>query len=73
MRNETSLIQTMGRAARHSEGKVIMYANKTTPAMRYAISVTKRRRQKQISYNKKNGLKPQTIESKFHESIIQKK
>jgi len=70
LRNETSLIQTMGRAARHNRGKVIMYAEKTTPAMRYAISVTKRRRQKQISHNKKNGLTPQTIKNKFHDSIL---
>jgi excinuclease ABC subunit B len=70
LRNETSLIQTMGRAARHAEGKVIMYADKTTLAMRYAISETRRRRRIQEAYNKKYYIKPITIKSKFYESII---
>ncbi|MDD5072127.1 MAG: excinuclease ABC subunit UvrB [Patescibacteria group bacterium] len=70
LRNETSLIQTAGRAARHAEGKVIMYGDNITPAMQYAIRETKRRREKQIAYNKKNGLTPRTIETKFHDSII---
>jgi len=70
LRNETSLIQTMGRAARHLEGKVIMYADKTTPAMRYAINETKRRRRVQEIYNKKHHITPKTIEAKFHESMI---
>ncbi len=70
LRNETSLIQTMGRAARHVEGKVIMYADKITPAMRYAINETKRRRRIQEKYNKEHKIKPKTIETKFHESII---
>ncbi|MFA4941994.1 MAG: excinuclease ABC subunit UvrB [Patescibacteria group bacterium] len=70
LRTETSLIQTAGRAARHSEGKVIMYGDTITPAMRFAINETKRRRKKQIAYNKKNNLTPQTIKAKFHESII---
>ncbi|MDD4611161.1 MAG: excinuclease ABC subunit UvrB [Patescibacteria group bacterium] len=69
LRNETSLIQTMGRAARHVEGKVIMYADKITPAMRYAISETKRRRRIQEEYNKKHKIKPKTVEAKFHERI----
>ncbi|MBI2459667.1 MAG: excinuclease ABC subunit UvrB [Parcubacteria group bacterium] len=71
LRNETSLIQTMGRAARHLEGQVIMYADKITPAMRYAINETKRRRRIQELYNKKHGLIPRQIESKLPESIIQ--
>lgn len=70
-RNETALMQTMGRAARHLEGRVIMYGDKITPAMRYAINETKRRRKIQENYNTKNKITPKTIISKFHESIIQ--
>ncbi len=60
LRTETSLIQTMGRAARHVEGRVIMYANKITPAMSFAISETKRRRKIQEAYNKQHKIIPQT-------------
>ena len=69
LRTETSLIQTMGRAARHLEGRVIMYADKITPAMRYAINETKRRRQTQELYNKKHGITPRQITAEFHETI----
>jgi excinuclease ABC subunit B len=61
LRNERSLIQTIGRAARNSEGKVIMYAEKTTDSMKRAIEITKARREKQIEYNKKHNIKPITI------------
>jgi excinuclease ABC subunit B len=70
LRNETSLVQTIGRAARHAEGKVIMYADKITPALAFAINETNRRRRAQIAYNKKHGIKPRTIKSKFHKNII---
>lgn len=70
LRTETSLIQTMGRVARHLEGKVIMYADKITPAMRYAINETKRRRHIQEIYNKKYGLTPRQITAEFHQSIL---
>jgi excinuclease ABC subunit B len=70
LRTETSLIQTMGRAARHLNGKVIMYGDKITPAMRYAINETKRRRHTQELYNKKHGITPRQITAEFHESII---
>jgi len=70
LRNETSLIQTIGRAARHQEGKVIMYANKKTPAMLYAINETNRRRRLQENYNKKHNIKPKSTEASFHEKIV---
>lgn len=71
LRNETSLMQTMGRASRHVEGRVILYGDKLTPAMRYAVKETKRRRNMQIVYNKKHHITPKTIKTKFHDSIIQ--
>lgn len=70
LRNETSLMQTMGRASRHKQGRVIMYGDKITPAMRYALNETKRRRRQQEAYNRKHGIKPKTIIAKVHESII---
>ena len=61
LRSETSLIQTIGRAARNSEGKVIMYADSVTPSMEKAINETYRRRDKQIAYNERNNIVPKTI------------
>ena len=61
LRSEPALIQTIGRAARHVEGKVIMYAEKMTPAMEGAITETDRRRLKQEAYNIENGIEPQQI------------
>ncbi len=69
LRNEISLIQTIGRAARHVEGKAILYADKITPAIRYAVNETKRRRKKQEEYNKKHGITPRQIKAKFHDRI----
>ena len=61
LRNETSLIQTIGRAARNAQGKVIMYAESITPSMKAAIDETNRRREIQMRYNEQNGITPQTI------------
>ena len=63
LRNETALIQTMGRAARNVNGRVIMYADKHSPAMRFAIAETKRRRKIQEAYNTKNNITPKTTKS----------
>ena len=61
LRSETSLIQTIGRAARNADGTVIMYADVVTPSMRAAITETERRRAKQEAYNKAHGIVPKTI------------
>src|SRR5437016_9952612 len=62
LRSERSLIQTMGRAARNANGKVIMYADRMTNSMELAIGETKRRREIQEEYNKKHGITPMTIQ-----------
>ncbi len=69
LRSETSLIQTIGRAARNSEGHVIMYADTVTDSMKAAIEETERRRKIQSEYNEKNGITPQTIKKAVQEVI----
>ena len=61
LRSQTSLIQTIGRAARNAEGQVIMYADEVTPSMERAITETNRRREKQLRYNEAHGIVPKTI------------
>ncbi|MDD4565453.1 MAG: excinuclease ABC subunit UvrB [Eubacteriales bacterium] len=69
LRTETSLIQTIGRAARNAHGKVIMYADEISDAMKKAISETERRRRIQKEYNEKNGITPKTIEKSIRAVI----
>ena len=69
LRSETSLIQTIGRAARNSEGHVIMYADTMTDSMQMAIEETKRRREIQEKYNKEHGITPQTIQKSVRDLI----
>ncbi|MEQ2466136.1 excinuclease ABC subunit UvrB [Niallia hominis] len=69
LRSERSLIQTIGRAARNSNGHVIMYADKMTHSMEVAISETKRRREIQEKYNEEHGITPQTIQKGIRDSI----
>ncbi|MBR3512115.1 MAG: excinuclease ABC subunit UvrB [Clostridia bacterium] len=69
LRSERSLIQTIGRAARNSEGRVIMYADELTESMEHAISETNRRRSIQEAYNKAHGITPQTIRKSVRDTI----
>ncbi|MEU6178086.1 excinuclease ABC subunit UvrB [Streptomyces coeruleorubidus] len=71
LRSGTSLIQTIGRAARNVSGQVHMYADKITPAMAKAIDETNRRREKQVAYNKERGLDPQPLRKKINDIVAQ--
>lgn len=66
LRSETSLIQTIGRAARNRQGRVLLYADKMTGSLERALAETQRRRDLQMEYNRKNGITPKTITSKIH-------
>jgi excinuclease ABC subunit B len=70
LRSETSLIQTIGRAARNVEGKVLMYADDVTDSMRRAISETQRRRRIQIDFNRAHGIDPQTVRKKVSDILL---
>ena len=69
LRSETSLIQTIGRAARNAQGQVIMYADVMTDSMRRAIGETDRRREIQVAYNTKHGIIPKTIQKRVKDLI----
>jgi excinuclease ABC subunit B len=71
LRSTTSLIQTIGRAARNVSGEVHMYADKVTPSMRHAIDETNRRREKQIAYNAANGVDPQPLRKRIADILDQ--
>lgn len=73
LRSRTSLIQTMGRAARHEDGMVILYADKLTGSMKAAIEETQRRRVIQMTHNKEHGITPQGINKPLRERMIEKK
>lgn len=72
LRSRTSLIQTMGRAARHQQGVVIMYADKQTDSMKAAIEEVNRRRTVQMEYNQAHGITPQTISKPIREQLIER-
>lgn len=69
LRSERSLIQTIGRAARNAEGRVILYADKMTGSLEAALRETNRRRQKQLNYNAEHGITPQTIKKKISNAL----
>lgn len=72
LRSRTSLIQTMGRAARHINGQVIMYADRITKSMKAAIDEVERRREYQLAYNKKHGITPKPISKGLRDRLIEK-
>jgi excinuclease ABC subunit B len=73
LRGETALVQTIGRASRHLEGQAIMYADKITRSMKFAIDETNRRRQVQEEYNKKHNITPQAISKAIHANLVESK
>jgi excinuclease ABC subunit B len=73
LRSDTSLVQTMGRAARHVDGKVIMYADSITGSMRRAIDEVDRRREIQVEYNTAHEISPKTITKPIREKLVERK
>ena len=69
LRSETSLIQTIGRAARNVAGRVILYADQSTGSMERAIGETNRRRAIQMAYNEKHGITPKTVQKRIHDIV----
>ena len=73
LRSKVSLVQTIGRAARHLDGRVIMYADSMTDSMKYAIEETVRRRQYQMEYNKKYNITPKSIKKEIRDRLVDSK